>query len=157
MKILRSVTLEELQAHERELTPSPNVRLGGYNMPPPAEFAIWLAALEEVDLSRLYLLYDFTKYTVGHSSLVRDLRPEGDFKTRVEMKIVAGIDLRESPQLAVEIVTGGISNRPLIIFDGNHRITAQQTKHGSIEGVFAFVCEHRMIPKWGNVPVAARW
>lgn len=73
MKILETVPFSVSRAREASLAPQPNVRLGGYHMPPAEEFTIHRVTLEDADLDRLYPLFDHEEHTVGESGILRGI------------------------------------------------------------------------------------
>ncbi|HUY33166.1 MAG TPA: hypothetical protein VMV69_10320 [Pirellulales bacterium] len=156
MQFLEQVDASALRKHEDSLNPVPNVRLGSYGMPPPEQFELWRVTLEERDLDKMFVLFDFVEHTIGLHGKLSGIRPSGGFKERVEKKIQQNLDLRLSPKLAVVIVTVDWKEWPLILADGNHRATAQYLKHGTITGVPAFVCKHPNICFWTNTPIESR-
>lgn len=154
MRGIEPVALSDIQSHE-EATGA-NVRLGGYQMPPAAEFETYRATLELGDAPKLFLLSDFGKHTKASTYRLMDVLLSASDNPRVAPFIRDGRDLRAIPDLAVLVISERRDGRPLIIYDGNHRIIAHWLMHGAVQDIPVFFCVHPAIIQWGHVPRLAR-
>src|SRR5258708_3879049 len=106
MRIHHSVELRVVQAHE-QITQA-NVRLGGYHMDKTCllnDFKSWRACLESNDISRLFLLYDYAKYTKRNTCRITDLLSDASSIPKVASLIGDKFQLRENVALAILLVS----------------------------------------------------
>ena len=103
--------------------------------------------LDDEDIGRLMLWWQHKIHTKGESRRVIDALPSSAENTRIRpfmegdpSRGLLPVDLRDAKGLEIVAEADNIESERLDVIDGNHRIIAQQLKHGSFEGVPMFVC-----------------
>ena len=135
-------------------------------MPHPIEqYAAFCAQLERDDVDRLYLWFEFRRYTAGTGSKLTDVTDAADHVKQVRSFIDGNpnlgkgpADLRKSPGLEPMLVAESLHRGPLYAVDGNHRIIAQHRSGKDFEDVPVFVLTHPSLMKWAYVQdVVSHW
>lgn len=158
---VRITNSEEIRSHE-ELTKA-NVRFGSYDMDqlsPPGDFQFFHCQLCDVDLERLFLLWEqtFIPHTRNNSCKLADMLPTVASMTLARRPS----SVQKPPNLAKDVgmepvlVTTDILHGPLITIDGNHRLADHYAHHHHIEGIKVFVGVHWRILDWMFIPPLAK-
>ena len=150
----RAVKLASVIAHEHATYA--NVRLGGYWMnllAPLDEMSCHYVTLDHLDAQRMFLLQDFRFCTTNISCRVTDLLPEGQAVAMEAAPHLPDNQLDLRKQRGLELLLVGLSfDSPLLVIDGNHRTMAHWYRHGSLEGVNAYLGLHPRIIDWEFIP-----
>ena len=133
---------------------------------PLREFECFNCKLEADDVERLFLLGQFAKHTTNLTGKTKDIEFDTlseHSKARVQSFLAPvkesgfrPLDLPQSPELALVVVTSDLENAGFTTIDGNHRSIAHYLQTKSMDGVPVFICVHPNISKWGYVPRLAR-
>lgn len=118
-------------------------------------FASFSARLECDDVHRLYLWFEFRKYTGNDYSKLTEVGESADQSDRVR-RFAEGdpaegrpaVDLRTSSGLEPMLVAEGLHCGPLYALDGNHRLIAQHRSGKGLGGVPVFVLTHPRMMEW---------
>ena len=115
--------------------------------------------LEEVDVKKLVLWFEFKKYTTDESCKITDIVAAGYAQERVQRFIVGHpqkgygpADLKTSHNLQPVVVTDSLESEVLYLIDGNHRTIAQHVTNKGFQDVEAFVCIHPNMLRWPYIP-----
>jgi hypothetical protein len=133
-------------------------------MPGPRDlYGAFSAQLERDDVYRLYLWFQFRKYTGGPDSKLTDVTEAADREPRVRRFIdgdpkkgLGPADLRTSPGLEPMLVAEGLHCGPLYGIDGNHRMIAQHRSGKGFQDVPVFVLTHPRLMEWAYVQDVVR-
>src|SRR5262245_44506572 len=86
MKLVDRVTIEACQEHLRKL--GTGVALDLASMPKPADcYAAFRASLEDSDVDRIFLWFEFRKYTKDGTARLTDTLPESAPEKRIRQII----------------------------------------------------------------------
>jgi hypothetical protein len=117
------------------------------------------AALDDSDLERLVLYWEFKIHTKDGTCRVTDALPSSAAHDRIRSFIHGNpekgyppADLRTTPDRQPVIVTNDVNSHILYLIDGNHRVIAQQLSGKGFQGVPVFVCVHPKMLSWAYLP-----
>src|SRR5438445_281038 len=154
MKNIESITVDEylLLLKERKS----GVLLDLATMPGPREsYTAFSARLERDDVNRLYLWFQFRKYTGGPDSKLTDVTDAADREDRVRSFLDGDptgdkgpADLWTLRGLEPMLVAEGLHCGPLYGIDGNHRMIAQHRSGKGFHDVPVFVLTHPRLMEW---------
>jgi hypothetical protein len=150
--------LELLRAKES------GVLLNLSDMPGPHEqYAAFRGTLDGDDLDRIYLWFEFRKYTGGPDSKLTDVGDTADGEVRVRNFADGGaakgkyaVDLRTASGLEPMLVAEDLRGGPLYAIDGNHRMIAQYRSGKGFDGIPVIVLTHPRMTTWPYMQSAAR-
>lgn len=125
-------------------------------MPSPVEsYTAFRAVLEEDDLNRIFLWFQFKEDTAGMTGKLTDALPESASKKRVKPLIEGDpakgwmpIDLRSALGFEPMLVTNDFIHGPLQVIDGNHRMIAQFITGKGFDHLPVYVCVHPRMMEW---------
>lgn len=134
------------------------------SMPDPREqYAAFRASLVGDDRDRLYLWFEFRKYTGGIDSKLTDVTEAVDRHARVRTFIHGDpdlgkgpADLRITPSLEPMLVAEAPDRGPLYCIDGNHRVIAQHRSGKGFHDVPVFVLTRPKLMEWAYVQDVVR-
>lgn len=119
------------------------------------KYRAYRVQLEATDVGRLVLWWQFAKRTENGSGRLVDLLPSCPPHRRTRSfvegdpaKGYTRVDLRTAERLELVAVANSLESDLLYLIDGNNRAVAQQTAHGSFQGVPLFLCVHPAIEQW---------
>jgi hypothetical protein len=162
MLLLDSVTIEACQDHLRRQ--GTGVSLDVASMPKPADgYATFRATLEDGDVDRIFLWFEFRKHTKNGSGKLTDALLEFISEKRIR-RLVEGdkakgwgpIDLRTASRFEPMLLTNDVVHGPLYAIDGNHRLVAQFLSRRGLAEVPVYVCTHAKMLEWEYITDAAR-
>lgn len=158
---IRIVPLSALQNHEQRT--NANVRVGGYGMDqicPIGEIKCFHIVLTSADLPRVFLLWEatFIPHTEKQSCRLVDITATAEQMAMARRPTgeINSVDLINTSELEPVLVTNNLDVGPLVIIDGNHRLTAHYARFRSIDGVRVFVGVHAKVLGWKFVPPLAK-
>jgi hypothetical protein len=158
MHILESVELTVIQEHlKRKGT---GVKLDPKDLPDPLDaHRGYRAILDEADIQRLVLWWEFQKVTTDESCRVVDLFKTAASQERVrsfmdgnDEKGFGPFDLRTAQGREPVIVTDKRDGPILYCVDGNHRLMAQYFSQKPFQDGRVLVWMHPRILNWAYVP-----
>lgn len=160
--LIESVTIEACQKHLREQGTGVSLDLASMPKPPDGYRAV-RAILEDSDLDRIFLWFEFRKHTKDGSAKLTDALPESASEKRIS-RFIAGdstkgwtpIDLRTTPNFEAMLLTNDVMRGPLYGIDGNHRLVAQFLSGKGFADVPVYVCFHPKMLEWAYIPETAR-
>ena len=158
MKEIEHVEIAEIQSHLQRK--GSGVSLDLTSMPGnPDEYLGFKGLLEEIDIDRLILWFEFEMRTREQNCRVKDLLPSAMELQRVASFIVGDsqreltpLDLNTVQGMEIVVVTDDVKSGFLYIIDGNHRAIAQITRGKSFQGVRVFACQHSKMRNWAYIP-----
>jgi hypothetical protein len=157
MKIIESIPLDLVLAH-LDRTHSA-VR-------PPIDdhfhrdgYTAYRATLDDSDLDRLILYWEFKIHTKDGTCRLTDALPSSAANDRIRSFIHGNpakgyppADLRSTPDRQPVIVTDDVNSHILYLIDGNHRVIAQRLSGKSFQDVPVYVCVHPKMLAWAYLP-----
>jgi len=157
-----SISVDHYQALLRQK--NSGVILNLDTMPPPrALYAAFSAQLDAADVDRLYLWFEFRKYTGGPNSKLTEVTAAAEREQRVRNFIDGDpdlgkgpADLRTTPSLEPMLVAEGLDRGPLYCIDGNNRMIAQHRSAKGFQNVPVFVLTHPRLMEWEYVQDVVR-
>lgn len=123
---------------------------------PVEAFLAYRGTLDAEDADRIFLWFEYQKFTAGNTGKLTDLLPDAairddGIKSLAEGNLAKGfgpVDLRKAKKLEPMLVTSELMDGPLQGIDGNHRLSAQFITGKSFDGVNVYVCEHPNMMSW---------
>jgi len=162
VKRVEPVTIEVCQEHLRKL--GTGVSLDLASMPKPADsYAAFRPSLEDSDVDRIFLSFEFQKHTKDRTAKLTDALPESASKKRIR-RLIEGdatkgwepIDLRFASGFEPVLLTNHVTCGPLYGIDGNHRMVAQFLSRKGFDGIPVYVCTHPRMLEWAYITHTAR-
>jgi hypothetical protein len=130
---------------------------------PHDQFAAFRGTLDDDDLDRIYLWFEFRKCTGGPDSKLTDVGNTADGEVRVRnfadgdaAKGKPAVDLRTASGLEPMLVAEDLRRGPLYAIDGNHRMIAQYRSGKAFDGIPVIVLTHPKMTTWAYMRDAAR-
>lgn len=162
MRLVEPVPIETYQEHLWKQ--GSGVRLDLSSMPRPVDgYTTFRATLDDGDLDRIFLWYEFRKHTKNGTTKLTDALPESAEEQRIRQILkgdeIAGwqrINLRAVSNFEPSLLTDDATHGPLCVIDGNHRLVAQLLSGNGFDGVSVYVCIHANMLEWAYVRTAAR-
>ncbi len=157
MKIIESIPLDLVLAHLD--------RTHSAVRPPIDElfrrddYTACRSTLDDSDLERLILYWEFKIHTKNGTCRVADTLPSSAVHDRIRSFIHGNpergyppADLRSTRDLEPVIVTNDVKSHILYLIDGNHRVIAQRLSGKGFQGVPVYVCVHAKMLAWPYLP-----
>jgi hypothetical protein len=128
------------------------------------EYKGFRVSLEDGDVDRLFLWWEFGQYTGSGSSKLTDMpasmtpfrKPTLDrvkpFIEGIPGSGNAPVDLLTTANMEIVIVSNDLENGILYIIDGNHRVIARKLTNKGFKDVPAFACVHPKMQEWDMFP-----
>lgn len=162
MRLIEQVKLQVCHDHLKRL--GTGVRLDFASMPKPTEgYFIYRALLEDSDVHRIFLWFEFKKHTRNLTAKLTNVAPESADHVRVSRIIMSDatrnlgpIDLRRDSGFEPVLLTNDTQGGMLYGIDGNHRMIAQFLSHRDFGGVSVYVCTHPNMLEWPYITDAAK-